>query len=68
MIDRARDESLPIMLTEFGGIALSEANANTGDDWGYSRSQTSEDLLRRYEPSWPSFANFPCWPASATRS
>ena len=34
----------PIVLTEFGGIALSEEQAT----WGYSRSQTAEQLLERY--------------------
>ena len=34
----------PIVLTEFGGIALSQEQAT----WGYSRSQTAEQLLERY--------------------
>ena len=34
----------PIVLTEFGGIALSKEQAT----WGYSRSQTAEQLLERY--------------------
>ena len=34
----------PIVLTEFGGIALSREQAT----WGYSRSQTAEQLLERY--------------------
>ncbi len=33
------------MLTEFGGIALSQ---NKDGTWGYSRSDTSSDLLDRY--------------------
>jgi beta-galactosidase/beta-glucuronidase len=36
---------IPIMLTEFGGIALTEE----GGAWGYSRSGSSEDLASRYE-------------------
>jgi hypothetical protein len=34
----------PIVLTEFGGIALSKEKS----DWGYSRTDTSEELVRRY--------------------
>jgi beta-galactosidase/beta-glucuronidase len=37
--------NLPIMLTEFGGIALA-ADDHT---WGYSRSASSEDFASRYE-------------------
>ncbi|HEX6292191.1 MAG TPA: glycoside hydrolase family 2 TIM barrel-domain containing protein [Herpetosiphonaceae bacterium] len=35
----------PIMLTEFGGIALS---ADTSTTWGYTRSDDGEDLGRQY--------------------
>ncbi|MGA8028881.1 MAG: glycoside hydrolase family 2 TIM barrel-domain containing protein [Bryobacteraceae bacterium] len=35
----------PIVLTEFGGIALSE---NGRGDWGYSRSETAAQLLDSY--------------------
>jgi hypothetical protein len=35
----------PILLTEFGGIALSEDPSAT---WGYSRATSSNDLARRY--------------------
>jgi beta-galactosidase/beta-glucuronidase len=35
----------PIVLTEFGGIALSD---NTDGDWGYSRCDSPSDLLDRY--------------------
>ncbi len=38
--------SQPIMLTEFGGIALSP---KTNGDWGYSRSESPEQLLERYQ-------------------
>ena len=36
----------PIMLTEFGGIAF---GGNRQSTWGYSRSQTPEDFLERYQ-------------------
>jgi len=35
----------PIVLTEFGGIAFASAENET---WGYSRTETSEQLLQRY--------------------
>ena len=35
----------PIVLTEFGGIALREGNAPT---WGYSTCRTPDELLQRY--------------------
>jgi len=35
----------PIMLTEFGGIALSKDRNHT---WGYSRAQDAADFARRY--------------------
>jgi beta-galactosidase/beta-glucuronidase len=36
----------PIMLTEFGGIALSR---KAKGDWGYSRCETPEQLLEQYQ-------------------
>ena len=39
-----RNATQPIVLTEFGGIALSKEQAT----WGYSRSQTADQLLERY--------------------
>lgn len=36
----------PIVLSEFGGIAY---GGNRRDTWGYSRSQTAEDFLERYQ-------------------
>jgi len=36
---------LPIMLTEFGGIAYAEDTDNT---WGYSRSRTAEEFAVQY--------------------
>lgn len=35
----------PIVLSEFGGIALDDASGRT---WGYSRARSSADLARRY--------------------
>jgi hypothetical protein len=35
----------PLLMTEFGGIALS---GDAGGSWGYSRSGSSEELLERY--------------------
>ncbi len=37
--------NLPVVLTEFGGIA---AAADTAKTWGYSRAAGSNDLARRY--------------------
>lgn len=37
--------SHPILLTEFGGIALAKSEEDT---WGYSRSGTPEQLVERY--------------------
>jgi Glycosyl hydrolases family 2, sugar binding domain/Glycosyl hydrolases family 2, TIM barrel domain len=39
-------ENLPIILSEFGGIAFSK---NDGDNWGYSRAPDSDVFLQRYE-------------------
>jgi hypothetical protein len=36
----------PVVLSEFGGIAMSPPSASTS--WGYSRAGTEEDLARRY--------------------
>ncbi len=38
-------EQSPIMLTEFGGISLQAAGADT---WGYSTSSTSQELAQQY--------------------
>jgi hypothetical protein len=35
----------PVMLTEFGGIAISKDKQNT---WGYSRAASEDDLSKRY--------------------
>ena len=42
---RARPERQPIVLTEFGGIALKKADDGT---WGYSTCRTPEEFLQRY--------------------
>ncbi len=44
VIDGKMSVGQPIMLTEFGGIALSDQN----NSWGYSRSDTPAQLLERY--------------------
>ncbi len=55
------DCTQPIVLTEFGGIAL---GGGEDESWGYSRSQTAEQLLERYRAlltavrSLPSLAGF----------
>ncbi len=45
VIDSEMSVEQPIMLTEFGGIALSD---NRDKTWGYSRSDTPAQLLERY--------------------
>jgi beta-galactosidase/beta-glucuronidase len=45
----------PIVLTEFGGIALSEQEGI----WGYSRTGTSEELVRRYSALLETVRNLP---------
>lgn len=39
----------PVMITEFGGIACRETTPEAEKTWGYSVTQSSEDLRRRYE-------------------
>ncbi|GGJ47265.1 glycoside hydrolase family 2 protein [Deinococcus roseus] len=39
------DHNLPVMLTEFGGIAFAP---KTTDGWGYSRADSSENFTRHY--------------------
>jgi len=45
VLEGDKHTDLPIVLSEFGGIAFSEA----GGTWGYSRAATAEDFARRYE-------------------
>ncbi len=45
VVDGVQRAEQPIVITEFGGIALSQ---NNDGSWGYSRSENSSDLLDRY--------------------
>jgi beta-galactosidase/beta-glucuronidase len=45
VLEGERHAELPIVLSEFGGIALSAE----GGSWGYSRASSPEDFARRYE-------------------
>ena len=50
MVEGYQHAGQPIMLTEFGGIACVETNAeNAKLTWGYSVSRTADDFRRRYE-------------------
>jgi hypothetical protein len=40
---------LPVMLTEFGGIALAQHTTSDGTPWGYSVASSADDLAERYE-------------------
>ncbi|MGE5608746.1 MAG: glycoside hydrolase family 2 TIM barrel-domain containing protein, partial [Bacillota bacterium] len=44
ILDERAHEGLPIMLTEFGGIAFSKQRGT----WGYSRAKTPDDFAARY--------------------
>jgi hypothetical protein len=44
ILDEHAHEGLPIMLTEFGGIAYSKEKGS----WGYSRARTGDDFGARY--------------------
>lgn len=46
----------PIVLTEFGGIAFGKERQ---DIWGYSRTETSEQLLERYSALLETVRNLP---------
>jgi beta-galactosidase/beta-glucuronidase len=46
VLEGTQNLDIPLMLSEFGGIALSR---NTPNAWGYSTSATAEDLAQRYE-------------------
>jgi len=43
--DERHKNELPVVLSEFGGIALS----NERGTWGYSRAASADELARRYE-------------------
>ena len=45
LVGDAQYNGEPVMLTEFGGIALSK---DAGATWGYSRARSSADLAERY--------------------
>jgi beta-galactosidase/beta-glucuronidase len=45
VLDGSSHADQPLMLTEFGGIALAKSDGGT---WGYSVSTTAEDFARRY--------------------
>jgi beta-galactosidase/beta-glucuronidase len=45
VLEAERHADLPIVLSEFGGIALGPE----GGSWGYSRAASPEDLARRYQ-------------------
>ena len=56
LVGRDKRWKQPIVLTEFGGIALGK----DGDDiWGYSRTQTAEQLLQRYGSLLKTVCNLP---------
>jgi hypothetical protein len=44
ILDEHAHEGLPIVLSEFGGIAYSKEKGS----WGYSRARTSDDFAARY--------------------
>jgi len=46
VLEGKEHSDMPVMLTEFGGIAFSPPGQRT---WGYSRTNPPEDLARRYE-------------------
>ena len=45
VLDGTHQTDIPVMLTEFGGIALADASTS----WGHSRSANAADLAVRYE-------------------
>jgi beta-galactosidase/beta-glucuronidase len=46
VLEGAQHSDVPMMLTEFGGIALSRGEPKA---WGYSRSDTPEEFAKQYE-------------------
>lgn len=50
--------SHPIVLTEFGGIALDQGDSEE-ENWGYSRSCTPEEFLDRYRELLETVRNLP---------
>jgi beta-galactosidase/beta-glucuronidase len=47
LLDGEDRRGRPLMLTEFGGVALTAPSERQGT-WGYERADSGEDLLRRY--------------------
>ena len=45
VLEGKEHSDMPVMLTEFGGIALSRPEERT---WGYARSESADDFGRRY--------------------
>ena len=45
VLARQVDRDQPVVLSEFGGIALAKSTATT---WGYSEARDADDLRRRY--------------------
>ncbi len=48
-VDGYSHASQPVMLSEFGGIAMVPGAEDEGKTWGYSVSRSPVDLRRRYE-------------------
>ncbi len=56
-LDQAPAGGRAIVLSEFGGIALSTDTGDTavslgGDAWGYDNADSPDELLRRYREQW----------------
>lgn len=51
----------PIMLTEFGGISCLTTEETNKLAWGYSNSDSSDDLQRRYESLLDAVHNIDCF-------
>jgi beta-galactosidase/beta-glucuronidase len=52
VLDASHPRDQPLMLTEFGGIALAGAERKNSDrmtTWGYSSAKTPEELSHRYQ-------------------
>jgi beta-galactosidase/beta-glucuronidase len=49
LLEGTSAENIPIILSEFGGIAFDTRNTETSKGWGYSRAHDSEVFLQKYE-------------------
>ena len=47
LLDGETRAGRPVLLTEFGGIAYTDA-VHEGETWGYDRARSPEDLVQRY--------------------